>query len=82
MKSYKDFNRVSIGCGDIAALTVIGCEPERGVVPHLLKFGGDSSIYAYIVDEPDVEIGEHYKLALHFVSWACIYDDTGMTLRK
>lgn len=57
MKSYKDFKRVSIGYGDIAALTVISCEPERGVVPHLLKFGGDSSIYAYIVDEPDVEIG-------------------------
>lgn len=82
MKSYKDFKKAFIGSSDIAALTLLGYDPDKGAVPHLLKFGGDNSYYAYIVDAPDVEIGEHYTLAFHFESWLRIYDDEGLTLQK
>lgn len=77
-KTYRDFDREIIGGSDIAALTLTGCTPD-GVDCKMLKFGGDAAYKAYIVDDADVEIGEHYTLVATFKSWVRIYDDYGMS---
>lgn len=47
----------------------------------IIKFGGDGSYWAYIVDE-DAEIGEHYKKVTEYDYWMKIYDDDGLTYKS
>ena len=82
MKSYKDFEKMYIGESDIASLTMVGFAPEQGLTAQLLHFGGDNAYSAYIVDEPDVEIGAHYSLVSSFDSWLKIYDDMGLVFER
>ena len=74
MKSYKDFEKVTIGYSDIVTLVVFGCR-EDGLAVDMLNFGSDGIYNAYLVDEADVEIGEHYKKVANFKNWMKIYDD-------
>lgn len=57
-----------IGESDIACLTMVGFSPEQVLTAQLLHFCGDNAYSAYIVDEPDVEIGAHYSLVGSFDS--------------
>ena len=82
MKSYKDFEKMYIGESDIACLTMVGFAPEQGLTAQLLHFGGDNAYSAYIVDEPDVEIGAHYSLVGRFDSWLKIYDDRELVFER
>lgn len=77
-KTYRDFDTEIIGSSDIAALTLTGCTCS-GVECKMLKFGGDDSYRAYIVDDADAEIGEHYTLIATFHNWVKIYDDNGLS---
>ena len=80
MKTYKEFSQISIGDSDVACLILAGCG-EEGVCTSVLNYGEDGEYYAYIVDEPDVEIGSHYRLVAEFSSWMRIYDDDEMIAR-
>lgn len=82
MKSYKGFEKMYIGESDIASLTMVGFAPEQGLTAQLLHFGGDNAYSAYIVDEPDVEIGAHYSLVGCFNSWLKIYDDRELVFER
>lgn len=75
MKNYKDFMREFIGESDIASLVMVGFKDNIGATTELLRFGKDSSYYAYVC-EGEVEIGKHYELVAEFNSWLKIYDDT------
>lgn len=77
LPSYKSFDKQHIGESDIAMLTMVGAG-HNGVVALSLKFGGDESYSAYIVDKP-AEIGAHYELVGSFKHWLKIYDDTSLT---
>lgn len=76
MKSYKQYPTKSLGGSDIAALICVGCGPE-GLNPFVLRFGGDGSYQAYIVDK-DAEIGSHYTCVYTCKAWMKIYDDDGL----
>lgn len=73
MKSYKNFEKRSIGSSDIASLTV-----RSGMKVAPLNFGEDGSYSAYIVTE-EAEIGSHYKLTFEGKGWVTIFDDTRLT---
>lgn len=75
MKSYKECDKISIGQSDIAALILVGCRNEEGVVSEPLHFGEDGEYHAYIIDCEEVEIGSHYKKVAIFHHWLKIYDD-------
>lgn len=79
MKTYKDFEQVYIGGSDIAALILVGCYKEEGLKTQTLNFGEDGSYRAYIVTDPEAEIGNHYKKVATFNYWLKIYDDDGKT---
>ena len=78
MKHYKEFECKYIGSSDIAALIAVGIT-DTGLTATPLKFGGDGSYMAYVCDEDDVEIAEHYKKELTFKYWMVLYDDDGKT---
>lgn len=80
MKNYKEFEQESIGYSDIATLILVGCD-ENGLKTGQLSFGGDGRYEAYIVTEPDAEIGSHYNKVTTFNHWLKIYDDDGLTYR-
>lgn len=77
MKKYKEFQKEYIGCSDIAALILAGPTSD-GVSPKMLNFGEDGTYYAYMVDQEDVEIPDHYKLVYECQYWLKIYDDDGL----
>lgn len=77
MKSYKDYEKVSIGYSDISALILAGLMHDGTLMTDALYFGEDGSYNAYLVDE-NAEIGEHYKLVKIFHHWLRIYDDEEM----
>lgn len=79
MKKYKEFPKKYIGASDIGALVLVGCGVNDGVQPTMLNFGEDGDYIAYVVDEKNVEIGQHYKLRNEFECWLKIYDDDGKT---
>ena len=62
--TYKNYEQKSIGCSDIAALTLTGMRPAdepgdgTGLKTFALHFGGDGCSDAYVVDD-DAEIGAH-----------------------
>lgn len=81
MKTYKDFEQKCIGGSDIATLILVGCRGEEGLKTEQLRFGGDGNYSAYIVTEPDVEIGSHYTKVATYTHWLKIYDDDGLAFR-
>ena len=70
MKTYKDFPKEYIGSSDIASLIFAG---PRSV--EYVDFGEDGSYHAYMVNDKNAAIGEHYQLAAEFQHWIRIYDD-------
>lgn len=69
MKSYKDFEKIYIGCSDIGSLIIRS--------PHMTKemfFGSDSRYEAYECFG-EVEIPKHYDLIYSGRTWLRIYDD-------
>lgn len=73
MKSYKDFEKKTIGASDIAQVVYRSAD-QVGII----KFVGDGSYRAYIVDD-DAEIADHYQLVAQGESWLRIYDDEGIS---
>lgn len=73
-RNYHDYEKVGLGCSDIATLILVGCHKGSGLTAEPLKFGGDSYYSAYLVDE-DAEIGSHYRLETTFNYWMKVYDD-------
>ena len=82
MKSYKEAEKIFIGESDIAALVLVGCKGDKGVVPEMLHFVEDGEYSAYLVKGNDVEIGKHYEKVATFNYWLNIYDDTKRTFSK
>ena len=76
-KSYKEYDRVYIGCSDIASLVLAGNKRNEGLKLHDLNLGIDGSYRAYIVDDKAI-IGEQYHLEAEFNTWLKIYDDNGL----
>ena len=75
MKSYKQFEKRCIGESDIARLIFRSVSKTIDV-----GTGMDGAYKAYIVTEPNVEIGGHYEEILSCQRWLCVYDDTGRTV--
>ena len=76
MKSYKDFEKIYIGCSDIGSL-IIGS-------PYVVKeifFGADGRYEAYECFG-EVEILEHYNLICSGRTWLKLYDDEGLTYSR
>ena len=69
-----------IGTGRDKVLTMTGMT-NAGVRAELLEFGLVSTYTAYIVDEDDVEIGDHYSRVATFVDWLRIYDDKELSAK-
>ena len=80
MKTYKDFEKVFIGCSDIATLIIVGYKEGEGVVTKPLTFGGDNLYSAYIVTEK-AKIGDHYDKVETLNNWLKIYDDTELSYK-
>lgn len=79
MRDHHEYNKISIGSSDVAALILVGfSSKEKGLKSSILKFGEDNSYRAYIVDG-ECEIPTHYILEAEFNSWMKIYDDEGLT---
>lgn len=77
MKFYKD-RKEDIGSSDVAALVLMGPKFGEGLRTQILNFGEDGCYSAYIVDDPEVEIPNHYKKMAKFCKWLKIYDDDGL----
>ena len=75
MKSYKSYEKKTLGSSDIASL-IFRTWDKVG----LIEFGGDGEYSAYIVDE-DAEIGEHYQKVVSATHWLDLYDDNARTMR-
>ena len=71
--NYKNFEKIYIGDSDIASLVL-----RTPTKVDILKFGGDSSYYAYECFG-EVEIGEHYSKVFSGETWLKIYDDEGLS---
>lgn len=80
MKSYKEYEKRSLGGSDMAALIMVGSSDE-GVKTDLLKFGEDGGYSAYLVDG-EAEIGAHYSKVATFTHWITIYDDDSCVFRS
>lgn len=65
---------VNLGDSDIAQLTMLGYSPEQGATPKALKFGGDGSYRAWIVDNEGL-VPDYYTLVAEYDTWLKIYDD-------
>lgn len=78
MGYYKD-RRAYLGWSDIAMVVLVGFK-EGDVATVPLHFGGDGDYNAYIVEDKETEIPEHYVLKNEFYHWLKIYDDE--TLRQ
>lgn len=76
----KQKDRCYIGSSDIAAVIANGPALDGGgLKPKVIKFGGDGSYYAYLVDE-NQENPDHLELLGSFRNWVRLYDDMGLTL--
>jgi len=78
--NYKEYDKISLGYSDIAALVMVGYKPRIGAVPQMLNFGEDSHYSAYLVDG-EAEIGSHYTLIAEYYTWLKIYDDDDLVAR-
>lgn len=81
MKTYKEFSKVGLGGSDIAALVFVGCKENSGAVAEMIAFGQDDCYEAYMVNDKDALIGEHYTLVAEFAYWLKVYDDEELTLK-
>lgn len=77
MKSYKEYEVKHIGSSDVGGLVMFGGGVHGA---DFLKFGGDGSYKAYIVDD-EAKIGDHYELVASYVSWFKLYDDEDLTIK-
>ena len=75
--TYKDFNKVSLGCSDIASLTYRSYG-KWGEIP----FGENGSYSAYHVTDESATIGEHYHLIAEGEGWLWIYDDDSQVYKS
>lgn len=78
---------LDLGMSDIAQLTMLGCR-TNGIIPEVLKFGGDGDYSAYLTSDRQ-EIPPHYSLVAEYEcemsfgdkttskvkTWLKIYDD-------
>lgn len=74
MKNYKDYEKVNIGCSDMAALIL--CSPAK---LQYLNMGMDGCYQAYLLDE-EAEIPSHYEQEFSCSHWLKIYDDEELVL--
>lgn len=73
-RDYHDYEKILLGCSDIAALTLTGIKDEIGLTSQILHFNIDACYKAYLVDE-NAEIGGHYHKVAEFEAWVKVYDD-------
>ena len=79
-KNYKDFEKIFIGESDIAQLTLRYFNDDaKEVELDILHFGEDGAYNAYLIQDEEVEIPNHYQLVFDKqISWMDIIDDTGI----
>lgn len=75
MKNYKEFEKEYIGSSDVASLIMSGYVEGKGLDLNELHFVKDGSYYAYIVNEAEATIGNHYHKVAEYKNWLKIYDD-------
>ena len=73
MEDYRD-NKQYIGTSDVAAVIFVGCT-DTGLKSEIVHMGEDDSYLAYIVNDPEIPIPDHYTLTYTFKAWLSIYDD-------
>lgn len=81
VKSYREFDKTTIGESDRAELVMLGPSRSGETSATKLCFKEDSLYSAYIVTGFDVDIGPHYALVAVFKTWLRIYDDFGMSFK-
>ena len=74
MKHYKE-NTVSFGYSDVAFLTAIGGGEDGKPKAEFIRFAGDGTYKAYLVDNREI-IPSHYRKICEFENWVRVYDDT------
>lgn len=79
-KNYKDFKKIYIGESDRAELTLRFFNNEKRAIDYQgLHFGGDNAYNAYLINDENVEIPEHYNLVFESrTPWLDIIDDTNI----
>ena len=76
MKSYKDFEKIYIGCSDIGSLIARGSHMVGEIF-----FASDGRYEAYECFG-EVEIPQHYNLVYAGRTWLKLYDDEGLTYSR
>lgn len=79
-KNYKDYKKIYIGESDRAELTLRFFNNEKKEIDHQeLHFGCDNAYDAYLINDENVEIPEHYNLVFESSSpWLDIIDDVNI----
>ncbi len=72
--TYKNFEKIQIGCSDIASLVARASDSLSEI-----HFGQDGYYHAYECFGDDVEIGAHYRKVFSGSTWLTIYDDLRVT---
>lgn len=74
MKNYKE-HKAYLGFSDVASLTLRA--PDKTAI---LNFGEDGEYHAWMVDDENVEIPEHYTKQFECEHWLKVYDDDACSL--
>lgn len=77
MTNYHNYPTESIGYSDIAMLIAVGYDANGDDIAKVIKYGGDGSYSAHIVDEK-CDIPAHYHEVARFCGFCRIYDDRGL----
>ena len=81
MKSYKDFEKIYIGCSDIGDLIIKNMENVK-----ILHFPCDGEYYAYHIqsfrNENEIKIPAHYHKVMSGIGELKIYDDKELTYKQ
>lgn len=80
MAYYKD-SVTSIGSSDIATLIFVGYDmTEYKVKAEAIRYGGDGSYKAYLVNDKAL-IPSHYRKVAEFRTFLNVYDDSGIAFK-
>ena len=83
-KSYKKKGK-SLGGSDSAMLTVVGGQDDptgyKPSVADVIQYGGDGEYSAWIVEDSEVEIPDHYHLVFTAIHYLNVYDDYSLVYK-
>jgi hypothetical protein len=77
MKKYTDFKKKYLGFGERYFFTLVGFKEEE--IESEVVHTAYEELYAFIVDENEVEIGKDWTLEAEFNTYMRVYDDEKLT---